>query len=206
MKILLLICLLGSAVFGQEKADLIPADAKFTPDQKNSFYTWPDGRVSATAAGTLNGVAYSFFFSGSGSIEGAPGNGLEYKGRDAKKNWHVSCKKDLIDDSKTCYMDIYDLTIFVSSKLGTFVSVGGQTVPGSSVVIRIDDRPAITSSSKGPFVGQQASEIVTGLKTAKRVVTRYEKWPSGVNVDKAFELYGFNEALAYLNWAVSKIK
>jgi hypothetical protein len=84
--------------------------------------------------------------------------------------------------------------------------VGSNTSPGSNVAIRVDDTPAFTGNEKAPFIGVNAQKVIDALKAGTRVTTRYVKWPQNTNVDASFELYGFDEAYDYVNWALKQIK
>jgi len=46
----------------------------------------------------------------------------------------------------------------------------------------------------------------TNISKAKTVTTRYYKWPKDYPIDNTWDVYGFNEALAYIRWAVVRIK
>ena len=114
-----------------DKPWLIPKDARFRPD----------GEVVAQAnvqmeTGTYHGVQYRFRFTdGSGTFAGASGNTL---GDWQKNNWKVICKKDLINDEKSCAMHIKELWILVTVKphnnahKQAWVEVGKNHYPGSS--------------------------------------------------------------------------
>jgi hypothetical protein len=207
---------LGLSVLAQTKSNLLSDDAMFSVDAKVAFTKDPVDpefrkivgekpfEPNRYATGSLNGVAYKYFFSdGSASFEGSRGNGIEYRSG-AMANWDIRCEKDPIDDSKSCILSIYDLRILIDSLSGPAVSIGLDTYPGRSTAIRFDQQPAITG---GEIIkGEQAKRILAELKTAKQVTTRYSPWPSGGNADKTFELYGFNEAFAYVNWVLTKIK
>lgn len=207
------ILILGLGISGQ-KADLIPGDAVFTPDTKIEYtkdFLEPEWRKNTRdifvplkyATGTINGVAFKFYYSdSSGSIDGQKGNGLDGAGQ----NWSVGCKKDPIDDTKQCRMSIYDLSITVHSDGSPVVYIGASHDPGSNVVIRIDGEKAISIPEGTQFLGRNAPQIIERLSTAKQVTTRYSKWPREGYQDKTFELYGFNEAYAYINWALKQIK
>lgn len=218
MKSVVLLIVLATAGFGQAKADLIPADEKFTKDAKVEYttdYITPERRklVGLPAfeplrveIGTINEVSYRFYYSdGSGSFEGSKGNGIDYK-RDVGENWSVSCEKDPIDDSKYCVATKNGLYIFNFSKSGLYVSVGSNNYPGSEVAIRVGTNPAFFSNEKAQFNGAKGSEVLKAFTDGKQVTIRYQEWPKGYDTVRTFDLYGFNEASRYIKWAVSKIK
>jgi hypothetical protein len=105
-------------------------------------------------------------------------------------------------------MYIKDLWVYVYPKGRTTVSIGRENFPGSSVTIRIDQGAPITVSARndGDFDAQTSQRVIQQLKKANVVTTRYMKWPYQSWKDETWELYGFNEALAYMTWAVARIK
>ena len=185
------------------KQGLIHSDTPFTQtavvDEKES---------GKRETGELNGVTYWFYYSdGSGTFVGASGNTGTYKDRTGT-NWDVQCKKDPVTDRKRCQMKIKDLWLFVYPKGRVTVSIGHEHYPGSNVTIRIDQGGPISTSASndGDFSPQTSLRLVQQLKKAKSVTTRYMKWPYRSWEDETWELYGFNEALAYVTWAVERIK
>lgn len=88
------------------------------------------------------------------------------------------------------------------------VSVGQDHFPGSTVAIRIDGGKPITASAKngGMFSRQVSAKLLSQLKGASKLTTRYMEWPNRYWVDETWELYGFNEALQYITWAVDRIR
>lgn len=86
------------------------------------------------------------------------------------------------------------------------ISVGTRKYPGSLIAIRIDDNEPFRAFEKDNFKGEEALKIINQLKIAKQITTRYTKFPSPGSTDDTFEVYGFNEAFQYINWAFSKIK
>lgn len=202
---LIMILILGLGVSGQTKADIIPNNERFTPNGIISISPHVGGQIET---GTVNGVAYRYYYSdGSGTFEGVSGNGITPGAKyDFKQNWSVSCKKDPIDDSKYCNMSKADLSIFLFSKSGLYVSIGGNNYPGSDVAIRVDTQPATIGNEKAQFSGDKAKQIIDALKSGKQITTRYQKWPQGYDTTSTFDLSGFNEAFQFINWAFGKIK
>lgn len=207
IRILACLVLLTGIGFGQDAKDLIPSYLKFTPDsviQREASVIDPR-RSSQTASGRINGVAYRFYYSdGSGTFEGTQGNGVDYR-RSMAENWSVGCKKDAIDDSKFCYMQIFDLWIWRFGPERYMVSIGAKHYPGSGIALRIDQHPASTAKESG-FTGPEALALIEKLKTAKSVTTRFQEWPNGYNTDQTFALYGFAETFQYVNWAYDQIR
>lgn len=189
---------------GQTKPDLIPSDEKFTKDGgiqiKMSL-----GKPYKVESGILNGVNYQFWYSdGSGTFLGKK-DGIMFAG-DYSDNWQVGCKKDAIDDTKICFMRIKTLMVFISGKDKYSVSIGNNNYPRTPAAIRVDGGEPIKGGVQGIFIDEESDKIIAELKKGKQVVTRYQKFPKEYNTDDTFELYGFNEAFEYINWAFSKIK
>jgi hypothetical protein len=203
LAIFLTACTTAASAQTGDKPTLIRSDTTFT--QTGVVDTTESGKRET---GELNGVPYSFYYSdGSGTFVGSPGNTGTYKDR-TDTNWDVQCKKDPITDSKHCQMKLKDLWLFVYPKGRATVSIGHEHYPGSAVTIRIDQGPPISTSARndGDFDPQISLRLIQKLKNAKVVTTRYMKWPYRSWEDETWEIYGFNEALAYVTWAVERIK
>ncbi|HEX5716322.1 MAG TPA: hypothetical protein VF179_09190 [Thermoanaerobaculia bacterium] len=165
-----------------------------------------EGVPQKIESGELSGVAYRFYYTdGSGSFAGERGNRLQLAERN---NWSVACSKDPINDAKSCYMYVRDLWVFAHSPGKVVVSIGHDHYPGSTVAIRIDGRAPSTARviNNGTFSHDASTRIVQDLRKAKTVTTRYMEWPYRSWVDETWEIYGFNEALDYITWAVRQIR
>lgn len=198
------------------KLDLLVSVDSFSPNsvvtQGESAFIGPNSKIES---GELNGIAYRFYYSdGSGSFvgrrEGAlTGSSPFGASNAAKENWSVGCHKDAISDKKTCHMLILGRLSVVARPKGSYsVRIGFDHFPGSTITIRIDDGKPITDSASndGQFPPQISAKLVSQLKKASKVTTRYMQWPYRYWVDETWELYGFNEALQYVTWAVEKIR
>ncbi len=193
------------------KPTLIDSIAPFSSDGKIEMTETKLLRtteVSKTEAGVINGVHYHFYYTdGSGTFSGRPGN-TGHHSEPTGTNWTTGCKKDPVTDRKHCYMQIRDLWIFVQPKGQIAVSIGHDHFPGSTVTIRLDNAPPISTGSRddGTFNKQISAKLIKQLAQAKLATTRYMKWPYRTWVDETWELYGLPETLQYINWAVERIK
>lgn len=161
--------------------------------------------------GSRNSVAYEFNYSdGSGTFAGTPSNSLRQPSeRYETTNWDVNCEKDDITDEKTCYVDRGDVRLWVDSRGRSEIYIGANHYPGSKVVIRIDRTAPLAISERifnGSFGYRASPAIISRITKAKTVTTRYQKWPYTDYVDETWDTYGLNEALAYIRWAVARIK
>lgn len=190
----------------QTSGDLIVTDEKFT---KDGVITYPDfkylGMKVKAESGILNGVAYRIYYSGGAYFVGEKGGSLE--GRPERVNWHVGCHKDDFSDVKSCVLSTRDIRIHLFADGGALINVGnGELYPGSDVAVRIDDDPAYIGGDEGRIPFNPSSRILERLKTAKRVRTRYVRCPSESASQDEWEPYGYNEALQFAKWSLSKIK
>ena len=163
--------------------------------------------INKIESGSINGVSYRFYYSdGSGTFAGQKGNDTE-PGNFIGSNWNIGCEKDAVTDKKQCHMNLKNLWIFVYPNGRATVSVGSDHFPGSSVTVRIDSGAPITTSAGGDgnFSAPSSAKIIERLSRAKTITTRYMKWPYRSWVDDTWDVYGFNEALKYLKWAVKHI-
>lgn len=194
----------------QTKSRVAPSSDTFTPQgqvvhlKANESPTFEPETIEK---GTLNGVAYYIFRRDlSASIAGTVGNAatpLEKR----ESNWHVYCNKDKITDDKFCVSHFGSLRLYVrpANRITVAVGVDWEHVPGSSMAIRIDGGKPF--EAVGEYFGAKESlAVVQALKSAKTVVTRYMKAPHKSWVDAEFNVYGFNEALAYASWAVQRFE
>lgn len=154
--------------------------------------------------GSINGVSYSFYYSdGSGSFSGLPNGDLS-----RESNWSTSCKKDSMNDKKSCFLYKKGLWVWLYQGEGVKVSIGGDHYPGTSATIRIDSKPSIKSpsSNEGVFTSSQSKQIIRQLIEGNSVSTRYVNWPYHTSADESFELSGFNETYKYIQWAIKQIR
>jgi hypothetical protein len=216
MKTLLLILAVSGGVQAP-KIDLIQSTSPFSPSSTISNHTFSTGASSPVKkeVGTVNGVAYEFFYSdGSGLFAGDPKaslNDSNPRNRIAawETAWHVGCEKDPITDEKTCHADKGDFRVWTNAAGRSEVYVGSEHYPGSQVVIRIDKTSPLAINSRvydGGFGYRASPGIINRIAAAKFVSTRYQKWPYRDYVDETWNTYGFKEALAYIKWAVAHIK
>ena len=162
---------------------------------------------SRVERGSVNGVRYEFYHS--------DGSGL-FAGRKVHVHldlvepgiWQVSCHKDAISDAKRCEMKKNSLWVYAHRDGRTIVSIGDNHYPGSSVTIRIDgDTPISTSATQdGDFSARSSARIIDRLKSGSTITTRYMEWPYRSWVDQSWDLFGFNETLRYIQWAVKRIR
>jgi hypothetical protein len=197
----------------QEKVstELLRSDKKFTPDAKieeRSIKTASATEIEKIESGSLNGVPYRFFYKdGGGVFAGTRGNAATYS-EPINSNWQVRCEKDPLTGEKHCEMQMRDLYVFLFATGKIIVSVGSGHYPGSDVVVQMDKDPPISAPAgeDGDFNAKTSLQLVQQLKKAKTVTTRYMKWPYKTWKDETWEIYGFNEAFQYLNWAVERMK
>jgi len=159
--------------------------------------------------GTLNGVAYTFYYSdGSGGFASIANSALE-RADYAINSWRVGCEKDAITDERTCHVDRGDLRVWADSRGRMEIYIGSSHYPGSPVWIRIDKAAPLAINSRtfnGSFGYRASPAIISKISRAKTITTRYQKWPYTDYEDESWDNYGFKEAVAYIRWAVSKIK
>ena len=160
------------------------------------------GEFSVVQEGTLHGVRFKVWESseGGGSIQAAKDADLE----SFSDNWSMTCKIDKIDDEPLCYVQRKDVVV-VRSPRGSTVTIGGENYPGSDVSVRIDDRPPLRAAAPA-FVGAAADRVVSQMRTGKRMITRYQKWPYKSYLDDEWSLYGAPEALELLERAFTSLR
>lgn len=171
----------------------------------------PDSKVEE---GEINGIRYHFYYSdGSGFVGGKLAGTTEDHGTPAVSpalSWDVGCAKDAVTDKKMCHMTVphKNLWVWAYPKGRYAVSIGQDHFPGSTVTLRIDEGKPITAPAKneGTFSPQESARLITRLKGASRITTRYMEWPNRYWVDETWEPYAFNEALQYITWAVNRIR
>lgn len=196
--------------------DLIASDKPFSSsgtiaikDQNVPGFSRPENFIKAEQ-GMINGVAYRFFYSdGSGTFAGTQGNTLD-PSEDKDSNWSVRCSKDSMTDVKSCMMEMNFLAIYIASVGLPVVLIGSNGNIMEDAMLRIDaGKPISTYSTLGAryrqFNDPMNEPILKKLKQAQTVVTRHRELGNGM-IDRKWDIYGFNEAFAYINWAVSHIK
>lgn len=190
-----------------EKATLLKPRAPFTESGAISN-TEIGSELHKIEDGILNGVAYRVYYTdGSGTFSGSPDGKLGGAlGRQSE--WSTACKKDAINDKKSCHLQREDLWVWLSQGGRVDVFIGGEHYPGTSATIRVDSKPAIKtpSNNEGFFTTAQSKQIVQQLISGNTVVTRYIDWPYRAEKDESFDLSGFDEAYAYIQWAIKQIR
>lgn len=185
-------------------------EAKRSPKVREALQACASKGTDKLEVGTVNGVAYRFYYSdGSGSFAHDPRVFADMGAGEYLDSWQVSCEKDPITDDKACYMDRGDTRVWIDARGRSELYIGSSHYPGSQVVIRIDKSAplAIRSRTFGGSFGYRASPtIINKITSAATVTTRYQKWPYKDYEDETWSTYGFKEALAYIRWAVARIK
>lgn len=159
--------------------------------------------VNTIETGEKDGVLYRVYYTdGSGTFAGSSDSKLDYSERD---NWSVACRKDVMDDSRYCYMHRGDLWVFAYSDGKRRVSIGGDTYPGTPTTLRVDANAPLNSpnDTEGTFGPSNSEKAIAQMRAGAKVATRYIDWPYRTNVDSVTSLYGFKEAYAYLEWALA---
>lgn len=197
--------------------DLVASDKPFSSsgtvtikDQNVPGFSRPENFIK-TEQGMMNGVAYSFFYSdGSGTFAGTQGNTLD-PSEDKDSNWSVQCAVDAMTDERRCFMQMNFLVLVVFSSGPPVVLIGQDHDTSVDVMIRIDAGKPISAHAgtgpryRGQFSAETSAKIIKRLKQAQTIVTRHRQFGRGT-LDRKWNLYGFNEAFAYINWAVAHIK
>ncbi|TWT22239.1 hypothetical protein FQY83_04185 [Luteimonas marina] len=194
-----------------EKPTLLKPQAPFTESgvvSESEMKLISTIEVNKIEEGAHNGVAYRIYYTdGSGSFSGSPDGKLSGAlGRGS--DWSTACKKDPMNDKKSCYLQRNKLWVWLYQTGRVEVFIGGDQYPGTSATIRIDSNPAIKSpsDSEGVFTAAQSKQIVQQLISGDTVATRYVDWPYRSANDDSFGLSGFDEAYEYIQWALKQIK
>lgn len=194
-----------------ENPTLLKPAAPFTPDgvvSEKELELLTRVEINKVEEGSLNGVHYRIYYTdGSGTFSGAPDGSLT-TGLGIGKDWSTSCKKDPMDDKKSCYIQRKDLWVWLYPGGRLKIFIGGDQYPGTSASVRIDSNQAIRSpaDSEGVFTAAQSKQILQQLRSGARVATRYVDWPYRSAVDDSFDLHGFDEAYQYIQWALTQIR
>ena len=207
----LLILVVAGSSFALEKVvkpSLIQSDQPFTPNgsvEMDEMRRHSRIDVNKIESGSINGVSYRFFYTdGSGSFSGRAGNTLKLTERIAE-NWSTRCIKDAMDDSVACMATLGDLTISIHKDGGRYIVIGTSHYPGTPVSIRVNGGKPDSAQSDHQFRPPISDQILASLRNGDQVSTRYQEWPYERNIDKSFQLYGYEEVMSYLEWAISHI-
>lgn len=197
------------AVSGQalatEAGRLIPAEEVFTEGAlKKKDKTFD--KTHLLEVGERDGIKYRFYHSdGSGAFAGDKDNDIGLL-VSFEKNWSLECKKDVMTDEPSCAARLGRLAIFQGRGEEPVFFVMGEKYPGSQVSIRVDSGPVFSASGDSSFSVTQTQEIIASIQQGSRIAVRYVDWPYKKNVDSVRDVYGTQQVLEYLRWAVSKIK
>jgi hypothetical protein len=188
-----------------QKHNLIESDQPFGSGATINLYN-----LLKMESGLLNGVRYEFFYSdGSGRFAATKERAFDAQELSPTLDWSVGCEKDAITDEKSCYVDRDEFRVWVDARGRSRVYIGSNYYPGSNLVIRIDRTPPVAINSRmfhGSFGYRSSPRIISRIASAKTVTTRYHKWPYKDYEDSTWSTYGFKEALAYIKWAVARIR
>jgi hypothetical protein len=190
----------------------LPAPAQSSSRVKEAIQDCARQGPKKIESGTINGVTYLFYYSdGSGEFASAPNVSLNvYDPNNGwERAWQVGCEKDPITDKKSCHADRGDFRVWVDSAGRSEIYIGSSHYPGTQVVIRIDKTAPLAVNSRafnGSFGYRTSPNIIKRIASAKTVTTRFQKWPDRDYVDETWNTFGFNETLAYIRWAVARIR
>lgn len=208
---LFFVCIPALAKERVEKPSLLVPDATFTPSgtvSTKELELLTRVELNKIEEGELNGVKYRIYYTdGSGSFSSSPDGSLS-EGLRSGSDWSTACKKDPMNDARSCYVQRKDLWVWLYASGRLDIFIGGNQYPGTSATIRIDSNPAIKSPSdrEGMFTAAQGKQILQQLLAGNKVATRYVNWPYESAIDDSFELRGFDEAFKYIQWAIKQIK
>ena len=120
----------------------------------------------------------------------------------ADLTWRFHCRTDAMDDTRTCVlsterMSPYLMVIWASSFAGAGVSVAylGDRYPGSTVSLRVDSSPALTSPEGRPFGGARSAAILAQIRTGNTLRLRAYDWPYNAAQDEEIDLTGAGAVL-----------
>lgn len=197
------------AVSGQALAvdskNVIPAEAVFTEGalkKKETLFN----KTNLIEVGERDGIKYHFYHSdGSGAFAGDKDNDIQ-PSFSRNKYWDLACSNDIMTDELTCSARLGDLAIFHDRGGDPEFFVLGEKYPGSRVSIRIDSGPVYSVVADSSFSAKQSKEMISSIKPGSRIAVRYVDPVNKQNVDSVNEVYGTQQVLDYLRWALSKIE
>lgn len=169
--------------------------------------------------GEVNGIAYEVTYYEKGSTSIAlqankniisepksmpiPGSQSASRSTNRYENWKASCEKDAIDDSLICTASLGDVTLSFGDGAIRFIIVGGRTIPGSMVALRVDEKPAIQQADMFRYVN--GSEIIQQMKSGTKITYRFDP-VGGLVTTRSLDITGFNEVLKYIAWGTAQLK
>ncbi len=209
MKKYLLLSLMFSANLYAETITL-PNNVKFQNSSRVEATKSFTGRGteqinSIKEEGKVGGVGYSIYHSDASAAFDAEKNALINRKRNPSslpQTWSVSCKKDSMNDKKTCSVTNMKANLFIlKSKKGIeAVSVLGTEYPGTTPKLRIGNSKAMSADI---FTGNKARQIFNSLKPGTQVRTQYYDWPYHASQEGKTTIYGLKEAMLYVDWVLS---
>lgn len=192
-------------------SDFIVASEPFTPgaelgSSEPGRYHFEQRPIYTIESGSRDGVEYQIHYnSGSGNFASS-GSADQIGSRIARNYWLVGCRRDVMDDTKRCYVQREDLWVWVYSDGSRRVSIGaGKTYPNTPASIRVDSASPVASpvGTEGVFGPRGTKDAIEQMLQGQQIATRYIDWPYRSNVDKTMSLHGFRQAYEYLEWALA---
>ncbi|HWV58314.1 MAG TPA: hypothetical protein VNZ57_12745 [Longimicrobiales bacterium] len=119
--------------------------------------------------------------------------------------WVFDCAVDAITDARSCLLSRDDLYIHYYGDDTWIVGVGTSHMPGTTVLLRIDDDPALSAPEPLGFEGEEAASIVARLMQGPRIRTRYARFPSGVP-ESDFRADAFPLAVKIMRWVFDHLR
>lgn len=208
----------ASGISGQPEKDVFSEGPTFTPtgllearfveEIRYVANKEADLYASKIETGDLQGVEYFIdYTAGTAIFEGKPGNGVEAKfNANQPDNWRINCTKDAITDARYCWMRKESLVLQLNGRGQWLVFVGNSPYAGLTVRLRVDKKPALTGNHADGFSGRSAAAVISQLKAGQSVVTRHQTSRYDYHTDTAFDLYGFRQSLAFMEWAINRLK
>jgi hypothetical protein len=181
---------------------VVPPEGILSPENIATMRRFGVKLPDSLAVGRENGVSFLYRRNGVALISNDPD--ADWTQISRKNAWAVDCAKDAMDDHVTCQLGREGITLVATGGTHSLL-IGSQLRPGSQVGIRVDQDAAVWVSTPG-FAADEADRIVSRMKTGHTVTVRYRRIDRDENTDVVIDLYGFPEALKFMDWEMTRYK
>lgn len=179
-------------------ADLLVSDKPYSENGLVQMEKQKDtDKPAKMERGKINAVSYVIYY--------ADGKAVFGDAADPADNWTVTCKK--YSDDTHCPIRKKGLSVYLYASGPNGVSIGPNLYPKSAAAIMIEGEKTLSTpkGKKGVFDKKTGLAIIQKLNSSTNVRIRYAQWPNKKPFEEVIDMQGYDEAVAYANWAMKHL-
>ncbi len=120
--------------------------------------------------------------------------------------WRLFCEDEHNEGKRYCFLYQSRFLVMITSTGEERVKVGFANFPGSAMVVQVDDNAPIRWPAADLHAEKDFAEVIEQLKTGKKALTYFSKWPDRNFVLNELLLDGFGSAYQKAKELTEKFK